>query len=172
MIGKCQMERHEPVPAVQSLKVALDAILFYKKEGDEMYKRLLVQEKEMRRLYAECMQKIKADKEKEKQRARAMFGGPEEKKDAEKRIPQQNQRSASSSGTSSENSAESISPRSVVADPVAEHPKKRVSFADGSSPGEEDDSGPSFFEEHMEAIILVAGIGLGCWLTSMALRRR
>jgi hypothetical protein len=167
VIGKCQMERHEAAEAIQTLKKALDAILFYKKEGDTMFKRLFVQEKEMRRLYAECMHQIMVDKEKEKQHARAMFGGTEDKKDVDTKNLNRSQPSKAAEGSS-----DKLSPRSVTAVPSSPDPlKKKVSFADGKSPGDADDK-PSFFEEHMEALFLVTGIGLGCWLASLAWKRR
>ncbi|KAL3916296.1 MAG: hypothetical protein SGARI_007986, partial [Bacillariaceae sp.] len=115
-----------------------------------MFKRLLVQEKEMRRLYAECMHQIKADKEKEKQRARAMFGGAEEKKDVEKQFNEAVQATTAEADSSNDES----SPRSVTAVPASPNTlKKKVSFADGKSPGDADDE-PSFFDEHMEALLL------------------
>ena len=164
------MEKHNSADAVQTLKKAIDACALYKKEGDDMFKRLQAQEKELRRLYAECMQQIKADKEKEKKRAKAMFGGSDTTSDSEKKALEPNTAPAIAA---IESNKEQSSPKSAIAVPDSpdKHLKKKVSFADGKSPGDEDDD-PSFFEEHMEALVLVAGIGLGCWLASMAWKRR
>jgi hypothetical protein len=186
------MEKHEPADAIQTLKKALDAIAAYKIEGDSMFKQLHSQEKEVRKIHSECSQKIKEIKKKEKQRAKAMFGGrDDEKKDTEQGTPE---KSAAPRASTPDNMSSSVdpesraSPRSVTdmdteeaASPpaddsqhaVAQPPKKRVSFADGTSPGDDfDNAAPSFFEEHMEALLLVAGCGLGCWLMSMAWKKR
>mmetsp|Transcript_6321 Transcript_6321/g.10880 ORF Transcript_6321/g.10880 Transcript_6321/m.10880 type:complete len:178 (+) Transcript_6321:128-661(+) len=176
------MERHEPSEAVKTLKKALDAVAAYKKEGDSMYKQLSVQEKEIRRIHAECAQKIKANKKKEKLRARAMFGGAEEKKDSEKnKTPTTFQSSESNTPSSPVAGAEPSQSPVNTADPAECEkasetrtvPKKKVSFADGKTPGDvDDDSEPSFFEEHMEALFLVAGVVLGCFIVNMAWKKK
>ncbi|KAG7347139.1 hypothetical protein IV203_006208 [Nitzschia inconspicua] len=190
LIGKSQLEKYEPSDAIETMKKGLDAISTYKKEGDPMFKQLQSQEKEIRKLYAECTQKIKEIRKKEKQRAKAMFsGGEQETKDTKKNSSNEafapprsstpdNATGMSEGGgsprsvtfmNSNEAEIESQSPHDVPPQPL----KKRVSFADGSSPGDDiDDHEPSFFEEHMEALLLLAGFGLGCWLASIAWKKR
>jgi hypothetical protein len=193
LIGKSQMERHEPSDAIQTLKKALDAIATYKNEGDPMFKQLQSQEKDIRKVCAMCTQKIKEIRKIEKQRAKAMFGGvgDEETKHAAKRkVNQATTPRASTPDITISSTSESVtSPRSVTdvdseektsSATVAssrnvslQSSKKRVSFADGTSPGDDvDGAEPSFIQEHMEALLLVAGFGLGCWLVSMAWKKR
>jgi hypothetical protein len=193
------MERHEPSDAIQTLKKALDAIASYKIEGDPMFKQLQVQEKEIRKVCAECSQKIKEIRKIEKQRAKAMFGGGGDEEEEETKYAVKNNGNETPTGTSRASTPDSItwsstseiisSPRSVTdvdsedknsttgvesSQNVPVLPsKKRVSFADGTSPGDNVDGGElSFFQEHMEALLLVAGFGLGCWLVSMAWKKR
>jgi hypothetical protein len=50
---------------------------------------------------------------------------------------------------------------------------RRVSFADGSRPGEElEDDEPGFFTEHKEALLLMGGLAVGSFLVQALLRRR
>jgi hypothetical protein len=194
LIGKSQAERHEPSDAIQTMKKALNAIATYKIEGDPMLKQLQAQEKEIRKVYAECLHKMKAIRMIEKQRAKAMFGGgcdEEDMKHATKRkVDEANTPRASTPDITLSSSSGSItSPRSVtdvdseekesttavvVSQKIPLQPsKKRVSFADGTLPGDNvDDAELSFFQEHMEALLLAAGFGLGCWLVSMAWKKR
>jgi hypothetical protein len=79
------MERHDTSKMTNALKKALESISIYKKENDSMYKQLSIQEKDIRRLRLEFSKKSKAALQKEKKRARAMFGREDEnKKDSEK----------------------------------------------------------------------------------------
>lgn len=188
MIGKSQLEKQEPADAINTLKKAIDAMSIYKKENDPMFKQLLSQEKDIRRIYVESIQQIKENRRIEKERAKAMFGGgSDDKKDTGNRTSSEG-RSSTPENTPATPDAESrSSPRSVTnidSEDAASttdlsksgsghFPKKRVSFADGTSPGDDvDDAEPSFFEEHMEALLLLAGFGVGCWLVSMAWKRR
>lgn len=176
------MERHDPSEAMQTLKKAIEAIATYKQSEDAMFKLLSSQEREVRRIYNECTQRLKAIRKKEKQRARAMFGSVgEEKKDSEKKSSEtvETKESPSSdpaleASTSTTKERETIlrSPgiesipddRKGVATGRQSHSTKRVSFADGSIPGDPDDdySEPSFFEEHKEALFILTGIAMGC----------
>ena len=65
--------------------MALEVVSEYKIAGDTMYQQLQGQEKQIRRLLVASKERKKVEKIKEKRRARAMFGGVEEKKDSEKK---------------------------------------------------------------------------------------
>jgi hypothetical protein len=178
------MKRYEPSEAVKTLKRALDAVSTYKKDGDSMRKQLSSQEREIRKIHNECTEQIKANRKKEKQRAMAMFGGAEEKKDCEKNKsptakPQKsltNTEEDPGSITKGNQSEKSVT--LVVSDDNGKRsdnrtpPKKRVSFADGTSPGHIDGEEQSFFAEHMEALFIVTGITLGYLLVSMAWNKK
>jgi hypothetical protein len=193
LIAKSQMERHDPSEAIQTLKKALQAISTYKQNGGPMLKQLTTQEREVRKIHTECTQRMKAIKMKEKQRARAMFGNAgEEKKDADKKPPPDAEISGSGSEIAAETSpaaspqeegeATARSPPPIENTPDETNgksagrgslpKKKRVSFADGSVPGDPDDSEPSFFEEHKEALFLVTGIAMGCLAMHLVFNRR
>jgi hypothetical protein len=175
-------EKHETVEAVTTLKTALEVIASYKTEGDCKFKQLEGQEKQVRKLYAVCKDRLKAERQKEKKRALAMFGGganKEEKKDVEKTESPTSPRSATVSSDTKPQAAE----EEVLDDdmpPMKHGPmKKMVSFADGSKPGtegededEEEDDEPSLFDEHKEAIFVLAGFTIGTALALAFLRRR
>ena len=187
------MERHDPSEAMHTLRKAIDVISTYKRVGDTMYKKLSIQEREVRRIYNNCTQRLKAIRKKEKQRARAMFGNVgEEKKDSEKKS------SVDAAADNSESLPEVTSVVSVIPDeremalnfPATENlpqdghsekriqktvPKKRVSFADGSMPGDSDDndSGHYFLQEHKEALfLLTAGMAIGCLAVHLLFKKR
>ena len=184
LIGKSQLKKNEPSEAIKIFKRALDAISTYKKEGDPMYKQLFLLEKEIMRLCAESAHSIRLIKEKEKKRARAMFGGGEEKKDTDSKSPTTTSDDAdSSAAASSPIPTKNATSKSVEINdstenpresPTRSTPKKKVSFADGKVPGEEydDDEEDSFLSEHMEALFILAGIGLGCLLVNLAFRKK
>jgi hypothetical protein len=184
LIGKSQLKKNEPSEAIKIFKKALDAISMYKKEGDPMYKQLFSLEKEIARLYAESAHSLKLIKEKEKKRARAMFAGGEEKRDIDRKSSTTTPNGVDpSAGASSSIPTENVSSKSVEINdstespgtsPIHNPPKKKVSFADGKVPGEEydDDEEDSFFSEHVEALFILAGIGLGCLLVNLAFRKK
>ena len=158
-----------------------------------MYKQLFTQEKDIRRLRLESSKKAKAALIKEKKRARAMFGDEQEKKD-----PQRIEKSAtkdkaevsmapSSTTSSSSNlqaSLESVSLPEIApiksilqADEAGTSqtqisgdkaiPKDVVTSAEIEEEGD-DHSDPTFFEEHIEALLILMGIAVGCLFFNMA----
>lgn len=183
------MERHDPSEAMQTLKKATQAIAAYKQGGDGMFKQLSIQEREVRRIYNDCTQRIKAIRRKEKQRARAMFGSVgEEKKDSEKKT-------AAADASGSPTKAASVRSYSTkecevtVTSPATENiphdrvgekavpknlAKKRVSFADGSIPGDSDDDDLeySFLGEHKEAVFIMTGIVMGFLAVHLMFKKR
>ncbi|MGK3736674.1 MAG: hypothetical protein ACI90V_003517 [Bacillariaceae sp.] len=196
------MERHDSSKAINTLKKALESIALYKKEGDNMFKQLSAQEKDIRRIRLECSQKIKSSRKKEKEQAKAMFGGFEdEKKDSSekkesvaKQTPIPNY--PSSIRSPSEHLSERDSSTTNSRNPTIEGPadidvpsetkankrqssKKKVVFADGTVPGSVDDNNDdndylqsSFFAEHGEALFIVTGIAVGWLLVNMAWKKR
>jgi hypothetical protein len=157
------------------LKKAQEMITKFKTDGDPMFRQLQNHEKEVRRLFGVCKDRLKAEREKEKKRAMAMFNTDAGNKDAPNKNGSSNVSVSSSSddavgstvtdshvlstsngSTVDEGSGDGVAPMNKPAT------KKRVSFADGSVPGEVDDNDePSFLDEHKEALFLMAGIVLG-----------
>ena len=202
LIAKAQMERNDTSKAINTLKKALESISLYKKEGDNMSKQLSAQEKDIRRIRLECSQRIKLSRKKEKERAKAMFGGfEEEKKDSSEkketvakqtqipnppppiRSPSEHLSEGDSSTTNTRNStvegAADIDVPSKTKANKRQSSHKRVVFADGTVPGSVDDnnddhdySQSSFFAEHGEALFIVTGIAVGWLLVNMAWKKR
>jgi tetratricopeptide (TPR) repeat protein len=188
VIARGLAERHDTNEAIDNLKKAQEMISEYKKEEDPMFRQLQSQEKEARKLLASCKDRIKAERKKEKQRARAMFMGAEEKKDSENNKDPNETQSAtkrernvifteqdSHDDVVVTNRIESTGMEQGMANafPEKSPQKKRVSFADGSTPGSVDDNAePSFLEEHKEALLVVVGIALGSLCVHMLSRRR
>jgi tetratricopeptide (TPR) repeat protein len=181
VIARGLAEKHDTQEAIKTLKTALDVIATYKAEGESKFKQLEGQEKELRKLYIVCKDRLKAERQKEKKRAVAMFGGgasKEEKKDVEKKDTEKESPSSPRSVTVSPDTKPEAAEEEVFDDmpPMKHTPmKKRVSFAEGSKPGnesEDEDDEPSLFDEHKEAIFIVAGVAIGTALTLAFLRRR
>lgn len=197
VIGRSSAEKHDTEEAISILKQALEIIPQYKRSGDAMFPQLQGQEKQVRKLFVACKERLKAEKKKEKQRAMAMFAATDEKKDAEKAAVQDRPETSDSEDkgkqgnvTLSTNANASIitkantdaaGPSSTTSEEtdcndssLAPHDpqKKRVSFADGSTPGSvDDDAEPSFLDQHKEALLVVAGIVLGSVIVNLAFRR-
>jgi tetratricopeptide (TPR) repeat protein len=181
VIARGLAEKHDTEEALTTLKTAVDVIATYKVEGDINFKQLEGQEKQVRKLYVVCKDRLKAERQKEKKRAIAMFGGSpskEEKKDVEKKDTEKESPSSPRSETVSPDTKPQAVEEEVFDDmpPMKHIPmKKRVSFAQGSKPGsdsEDEDDESSLFGEHKEAIFIVAGVAIGTALTLMLLRRR
>jgi tetratricopeptide (TPR) repeat protein len=180
VIARGLAETHENEEAVENLKLALEAVVAYKTEGDSMFKQLQVQDKEIRKLFTVCKERVKAERKKEKQRARAMFGGgSEEKKDSDKKEHSAEPETVSTNNDQNEKSVSVEAPTDELDETEDARAgqripmKKRVSFADGSAPGNvDDDAEPSFFEEHKEAVLLVAGVVLGSALVHMLFKKQ
>mmetsp|Transcript_33111 Transcript_33111/g.51338 ORF Transcript_33111/g.51338 Transcript_33111/m.51338 type:complete len:456 (-) Transcript_33111:336-1703(-) len=188
LIARGLAEKHDTEEALKHVKKGLEMVTMYKKEGDTMYQQLKSQEKQLRKLHTACKERLKLEKKKAKKAAVKMFTNiSEEKKDSEKEVNQQTT-SHAKLGVVEKKIAEVDSPEEIppaeLDSTTSDSPetesdqpsvlarrqefKKQVSFADGSKPGVE----PSFWEEHMEALILVAGVALGSALVNLAFRRR
>jgi len=172
IMATSMVKLHRPQEAIVLLKETQQIIATYKIDGDPFQKQLHVQEKELRKIYDEATKMIKADRQKEKKRAKAMFGGgggdsgdatkeEEEKKDTVD-IESSSISTATNDDIKTDDSKSSLSPPSSSSN--SSSLKKRVSFADGTTPGNFDDNEvPGFFDEHKEALFVVAGIAVG-WL--------
>jgi hypothetical protein len=179
VIAKGLTETHENQEALDNLKKAFEAVTIYKKEGDAKYQQLQGQEKQTRKLHIACKDRLKAERKKEKQRAMAMFGGSEEKKDSDKKESNPEPVKLRQNGDTSLKAAASDTAQSDPAQKAEDTnpsrrdpPKKLVSFADGSIPGSvDDDAGPCFLEEHKEALLIVAGIAMGSAPVHMLFRK-
>jgi tetratricopeptide (TPR) repeat protein len=188
VVARGLAERHDPNEAIENLKKAQEMISEYKKEGDPMLRQLQNQEKEVRKLLTTCKDMIKVDRKKEKQRARAMFSGTEEKKDQENHKERNESQATGKTERNVIFTEEENDDIGVVANDVERSgkeqgidadilekapPKKRVSFADGTAPGSVDDSAePSLFEEHKEAMLVIFGLALGSLCVHMLSSRR
>ena len=79
LLARAEAEQHEYRAAVQTLKQAKDIIDGFlhgeTKYAQEATSTLESQEKEVKRQLALCIQHVKAEKQREKKRAQAMFGG-------------------------------------------------------------------------------------------------
>jgi tetratricopeptide (TPR) repeat protein len=198
VVARGLAQQHEAQQAMDMLKKALEVIATYKMENDSMYQQLVTQEKELRRLYAICKERFKAERQLEKKRAMAMFGGgglSEEKKDTDHKTNGDDENGTPTKvqdAKSAPTATPATSPASTVSLTAASVPgiltsenenedksgnrvraSRRVSFADGSRPGEElEDDEPGFFTEHKEALLLMGGIAVGSFLVQALLRRR
>jgi hypothetical protein len=180
VIARGLAEKHDTEEAVKTLKTAVDVIATYKIEGDSNFKQLEGQEKQVRKLYVVCKDRLKAERQKEKKRAVAMFGGSsskEEKKDPEKKDTEKETPSSSRSVTASSGTKPQAEEEEFEDMPPMKHipMKKRVSFAQGSKPGnesEDEDDEPSLFDDHKEAIFIVASLAIGTALSLMLFKRR
>jgi len=197
LIAKSQMEQHETTKMTNTLKKAQEAISIFKKQNDNMYKQLFTQEKDIRRLRLESSKKTKAALIKEKKRARAMFGDEQEKKDPQ-RIEKSTTKDkaevsmAPSSTTSSSSNLqaslesvylpESAPTKSLVQAVEAGVSQTQISgdkaiqkdvVASAEIEEEGDDySDPTFFEEHIEALLILMGIAVGCLIFNMANQKK
>jgi len=184
-IARGLAERGNTEEAINQLRKAQECLSSYKKEGDVMFQQLQTQQKEILKLLFTCKERLKVERKKERQRALAMFGSAEEKKENENRedsrfeapqtkpheIPSQTQPDRDDTGL----------PRreeSTIEGPPLLNVKKRVSFADGSSPGDgvpeevDAESESTFFEEHKEALFVLGGIILSSMAINFFLGRR
>jgi hypothetical protein len=183
LIARGLAERSETEEADKKLKEAMDVIAMYKKESDPMFQQLVAQEKQVRKLHVGYRQRIKAEKTKEKKRAVAMFGGSGL---VERHVSDVNEKPTSIETTAGDTVTKATSGRSTATDeathtaeitdakpikPVLS--KKRVSFSDGTIPGNVDEEEePSFLEEHGEALLLFAGGVLGSAVAFYLMKKR
>ena len=189
------MERHDIIKMTKALKKALESISIYKKENDSMYKQLSIQEKDIRRLRSEFSKKSKAALQKEKKRARAMFGREDQnKKDSEKiEMPTIQGTTATSTSKSQDrlhSSLESLPIPNIISnkplvtisdEDISSDLKKKVAtaietevtpaFTDDNKEDDEDYSEPTFFEEHSEALFILSGIAIG-WMVVMMVNKK
>ncbi len=185
VIARGLAERHDTQEAIDNLKKAQEIITEFKKDGDPMLRQLQSQEKEVRKLFASCKDRLKAERKKEKLRAKAMFSCSEEKKESENKEPLETSPLAESkesiipnvlaslAASVSNNASPELGPAAESSSMSKALTKKRVSFADGTIPGNADEGAePSFVEEHREALLLVGGIVLGSLCMNFLLRKR
>lgn len=197
VVARGLAQQHEAQQAMDMLKKALEVIAMYKVENDSMFQQLATQEKELRRLYAFCKDRLKAERELEKKRAMAMFGGGgllEEKKDTDHKTngDDENGTPTKVHAKSAPTTSPATSPTSTASPTAASVPgiltsengnedksgsrvraTRRVTFTDGGRPGEVlEDNEPGFFTEHKEALLLMGGIAVGSFLVQALLRRR
>jgi tetratricopeptide (TPR) repeat protein len=193
VIARGLAEKYHTEEALEHLKKGLDMVAMFKKEGDAMFQQLASQEKQIRKLFTACRERLKAEKKKQKKAAIKMFSSSsEEKKDSEKEpgrqtVPETSKSMAVEKKVVENDPAEEMSPEATDSttpnnemesgNPILASRrkglKKQVSFADGSKPGTvDDDIGPSFWEENVEALIILAGVALGSAFVHLAFRRR
>lgn len=174
------LERADYDDSMEALKQAHVAIAMYM-ESDQLqdadfqaeYQTLHKQSVLVKRMRATCFQKRKAVKQKEKQRAQAMFGSPEQKKKSVKIA-------STAETTASENKKASAAEQPTALNMGDDRPplikKRSVSFSDDTKPGtdvmnEEEEKEEPWYEEHKEALILSGIVGLAA-LTTIFLRSR
>ena len=156
-------------------------------------KTLTSQTKEIRKLLLECSNKKKADKQMERKRAKAMFGG-DNKEEKESIAPQQTKskqdKQKAAKATTVEKPVDSNKASAAVSSSTTPPKLERKSSLNGKpnkgdslkkavsfsklppevSEYEVDDDTVPWYEEHKEALLIVAMAGLSA-LTFMALRR-
>ena len=200
IIARGYLEQQEYNKSMNNIKQGLDTVATYKNDttisdADKKYlKQLLTQEKELRRYYTTCKEKLKLQRQKEKKRALAMFGGAssgtkgsepasspsssgEEKKDGVDKMKDEDYGDdgpydTSLNGVSTASPSASPSPSPSSSPPRRKQMERRVSFADGSRPGdeveeEEENIVGAFLDEHKEALLLVGGMVLGSFLVNI-----
>jgi cytochrome c553 len=181
VIARGLAERGNTEDAIDQLKKALACVSCHKKDGDVMFRQLQTQEKEIYKLLVACKERLKVERRKEKQRARAMFGSAEEKKESDTREDirtgpsrDTSERGHSPNESDRDHSSSRHSPTiEESSDHVPRPVKKRVTFTDGRSPGDDDaDVLPSFFDEHKEALFILGGLVLGSLAVRAFLGRR
>jgi tetratricopeptide (TPR) repeat protein len=181
MIARGLSERGECDSAIVSLKQAKDAIaMYYNADSDSDSSgrsHLFSQQKQVKRLHATCVERKKALKQKEKQRAQAMFATSPSSKNTP--VKKENDKpdnanpivtpSPKPTNTAIETDEELEELASETSSPTT---KRSVSFADDTKPGsreflEEQDHDDDdveeetpWFGEHKEALVLSAIAGL------------
>lgn len=203
LIAKSQMERHDAAKMKNALKKALKAISFYRNENDSMYKQLSIQENDIRRLRLQFSKNEKLVRNKEKKRARAMFGRTnQESRDSKNHIPESSSISSSCStfqylphlslknlpalekksynssmrisdkdmsGVTKSKSGESSNKKVVTASEIEDDPAR----VDANEEDEDDDyTEPTFFEEHSEALLILSGFILTCFVVQIVTKKR
>lgn len=188
VIARGLAEKHDTAEAMDNLKKAQEMITKFKTDGDPMFRQLQNHEKEVRKLFGVCKDRLKAEREIEKKRALAMFNKNEEGTNDTPSNESSNLPLSSNGEEAVRSTITDSRGRSVSSDSTVEHgrgdgsaartnkpanAKKRVSFADGSIPGEVDDNDePSFLDEHKEALFLIGGMVLGSLCVHYFLSKR
>jgi chemotaxis protein histidine kinase CheA len=181
LLAKGLAERGEYVSAIDTLKQALDVITKYTADSSDSKANLHSQQKEVKRLYASCVQRKKALKEKEKQRAQAMFAASPSKESKESPVaPKQASTNRTSivspspepreptETTALDMSKDDLEQESEDVSDNAIPFKKRVSFANDTKQGSremlleevDDEEEMPWYEEHKEALVMSAVAGL------------
>jgi tetratricopeptide (TPR) repeat protein len=134
-------EKGDSAEAMDVLKTAQDVILSFTAsipEGDPSLKQLLVNGKEVKKLYATCKDQRKAQLQKEKQRAQAMFAKPardegetkDGKKDFRATVSHDNGQAVQPPLDTAPISPRASPSASAAAQQSPNKPKKNVSFAE------------------------------------------
>ena len=167
------MGRSQPDEAMKKLKTASDTISSYK----SIEPGISGLEKEIRNIYNRCRHQIKVNKQKEKQRALAMFGGPIKDDGENKKTVSHESASMKSSRYSSAKELETEAhvstslPSKPDAKAVYSIERKRVT--DGPKPeADPPDEEPSFMEKHKEFLVCVLAGVVGSVLIFQATTRR
>jgi tetratricopeptide (TPR) repeat protein len=182
--GLVMEQQGEYADAMDVLKQANEAIAIYaaneEEEDSDSNSTLLLlsQQKQVKRLYATCIQRKKALKRKEKQRAQAMFASPlkettpckeKDKQENTNPIVTPSPQPTSQATETDEEELEEISEQDSETSPAS---KRSVSFADNTKPGsreflveqddddDNDDDEMPWYEGHKEALVLSAVAGL------------
>jgi hypothetical protein len=175
MIAKGLAERGEYASAIDSLKQANEAIASYVGEegsesGSSSRSHLLLQQKQVKRLHATCVQGKKALKAKERQRAQAMFASPS--KDTEKDKRKDANPIVTPSPEAASKELETDEELEEISEQGSETTSRRsVSFADDTKPGsreflveqdkdDDEEEETPWYKEHKEALVLSAVAGL------------
>jgi len=179
------MERGDYDEALESLKEShhviethMDTDKLQDPAYQKSYATLHKQGKDVKRLRATCVQRRKSQKQKEKQRAQAMFGSPPKNKSV--KIDEDAATSKKDNNATKKKSAAVLDTRNSD-ESLDEIPtirtKRSVSFSDDTKRGSEEllveqvvEMEEPWYEEHKEALILTGIVGLAA-LTAIALFR-
>jgi len=189
VIARGLAEKFDTEEALEHLKKGQEMLTIFKKEGDVRFQQLASQEKQIRKLQIKCKERLKAERKKERQRAKAMFGGSDEKKDPDEKN-NSNEGGKQATAYSDKGGKKSTAHNTSTVMPVENGGSEKLSpekiphekssaenstssFADKSKPGwaNDDDAEPTFWEEHGEALC-IAGVGAVSLLSFLAFRRR
>lgn len=134
-------------------------------------------EKEIRITYNCCVEQIKLNKQKEKQRAVAMFGGPKKEDGRSAKIVSHktvNSKSSTSSSAKRDKNEAHVStlPSNPDVKAVSSISISRKGESDGRMPETDPDEEPSFVEKHKDVLLCVLAGVVGSALIFQATPRR
>mmetsp|Transcript_40000 Transcript_40000/g.96516 ORF Transcript_40000/g.96516 Transcript_40000/m.96516 type:complete len:375 (-) Transcript_40000:1394-2518(-) len=158
LVSRGLLGRSLPEEAIKKLKTASDIISSYK----SIEPGLSGLEKEVRNTYNRCKHQSKLNKQKEKQRAVAMFGGPMKDDGGSTNTASHKSASTNSSRCSAAKSHETephVSTLPSKPNVKAAYSISRKGETDGQKPEADPDEEPSFVEKHKEFLLCVlAGV--------------